>query len=154
MRFLAQSSYQTFIVLFKIARDLEQTLALFFPEVDAHLVVALDHLQLLPKRFKFGHGLHFVVRLLLVPITCLIQLLLVNFSDCGDKVSIVVLTALQLSNPLFLRLEQAKNLAEVDRREHLKLSSLRLELVESFGLGVLELQEFLLLYSFTFNVIL
>lgn len=66
MRLLTDSIHKPFIVLLEVSADLEQALALLFPEVDAHLVVALDHLKLLPERFEFGHGLHLEVRFLLV----------------------------------------------------------------------------------------
>ena len=151
---LAEGANEALIVLLKVSRDLEETLALLFPEVDTYLIVALNHLQLLSQSFEFGHSLHLEMRFLFILQSHFIQLLLIDLGDSLYEVLVVVLTTLQLSDSLFLGFKESQNLAEIDGRQHLEFSSLRLELIESLGLGVLKLKQLLLLDTFTLDVIL
>lgn len=145
---------QLFVVLLKVLANIEEALALLFPEANRNLVVALDHLELLSQPFELRHGFHLVFRFLSRFAADLLHFLLVEGCHGPDEVVHVALCLRHTANLALFGLQEGQNLAEVHAREHLEFSRLPLQLVEPLALRVLVLQELLLLPSFLLDVVL
>lgn len=145
---------QLLIVLLEVLTNIEEALALLFPEAYRDLVVALDHLELLSQPFELRHGFHFVFRFLFRFASDFLHFLLVEGCHGPDEVVHVALCLRHAADLALFGLQESQNLAEVHAREHLKFSGFRLELIEPLALRVLVLQQFLLLPPLLLDVVL